>query len=184
MVISCYDLKTCVAIGGTTCMLGGKAFQVPQYSRYGPNYYVTFTKVNNPDMARAIVAELASLTKAVIAAFNLRPIKRWPRLTFALFSRRPRRRLNWFRREEILCGKSLLRIQRATHVVFQHKIAALNTKLPPSILARRGEKRSTSKNGSNPPVPAQSTPQRPSPDVNTDFTDTETRSVCAQSTPP
>ncbi|KAF0688114.1 hypothetical protein As57867_020173, partial [Aphanomyces stellatus] len=70
MVISCYDLKTCVAMGGTTFMLGGKAFQVPQYSRYGPNYYVTFTKVNNPDMARAIVAELASLTKAVIAAFN------------------------------------------------------------------------------------------------------------------
>ncbi|KAF0714854.1 hypothetical protein As57867_003640, partial [Aphanomyces stellatus] len=70
MVISCYDLKTCVAMGGTTFMLGGKAFQVPQYSRYGPNYYVTFTKVNNPDMARAIVAELASLTKAVITAFN------------------------------------------------------------------------------------------------------------------
>ncbi|KAF0687814.1 hypothetical protein As57867_020421, partial [Aphanomyces stellatus] len=45
MVISCYDLKTCVAMGGTTFMLGGKAFQVPQYSRYGPNYYVTFTKV-------------------------------------------------------------------------------------------------------------------------------------------
>ncbi|KAF0710269.1 hypothetical protein As57867_005550, partial [Aphanomyces stellatus] len=37
---------------------------------------------------------------------------------------------------------------------------------------------------SNPPVPAQSTPQRPSPDVNTDVMDTETRSVCAQSIPP
>ncbi|KAF0686026.1 Aste57867_22152 [Aphanomyces stellatus] len=68
MVISCYDPKTCVAMGGTK--LGEKDYQVPQYTRYGSNYYVTFTKVNNNDMARAIVANLACLTMSVITAFN------------------------------------------------------------------------------------------------------------------
>ncbi|RHY24082.1 hypothetical protein DYB32_008983 [Aphanomyces invadans] len=63
MVISCYTLKT-------TFKLGGKDFQLPKYSRYGQNYFVTFTKVNNPAMARAVVKKLAEMTGSVVAAFN------------------------------------------------------------------------------------------------------------------
>ncbi|KAF0687817.1 Aste57867_20485 [Aphanomyces stellatus] len=137
-------------------------------------------------MARAIVAELASLTKAVIAAFNptANQTVASPHLRVIFKTSAPPPQL-------VPKGGDPLReivvtdpAGNACPVVFQHKIAALNTKLPPSILARRGEKRSTSKNGSNPPAPAQSTPQQPSPDVNTDVTDTETRSACAQSIPP
>ncbi|KAH9138489.1 hypothetical protein AeRB84_017204, partial [Aphanomyces euteiches] len=44
IVISSYNLSTCVEMGGTTFRLGGKDFLVPKYSRYGNNYYVTFNK--------------------------------------------------------------------------------------------------------------------------------------------
>ncbi|ETV66527.1 hypothetical protein H257_17089, partial [Aphanomyces astaci] len=44
--------------------------KVPKYSQYANNYHITFNKVNNPFLARALVKALALMTKCVIAAFN------------------------------------------------------------------------------------------------------------------
>ncbi|ETW03877.1 hypothetical protein H310_05221 [Aphanomyces invadans] len=46
-------------MGGSTFTLERKDFQVPKYSQYANNYHVTFHKVNNPSVARAIVKQLA-----------------------------------------------------------------------------------------------------------------------------
>ncbi|KAH9079094.1 hypothetical protein Ae201684P_007540 [Aphanomyces euteiches] len=122
IVISSYNLSTCVEMGGTTFRLGGKDFLVPKYSRYGNNYYVTFNKVSHPSMAKAIVKKMAALTKSVIAAFNPtagQNIKS-PHLRVIFKSSAPPAVLPFV-------------------VVFQHKIAALNKKLPPSIASRRAE---------------------------------------------
>ncbi|KAH9079071.1 hypothetical protein Ae201684P_013136 [Aphanomyces euteiches] len=90
------------------------------HSRYG-NYYVTFNKVSHPSMAKAIVKKMAALTKSVIAAFS---------------------------RSEHQCWCQIRRRTTRNHhygpvgsafVVFQHKIAALNKKLPPSIASRRAK---------------------------------------------
>ncbi|KAG9405403.1 hypothetical protein AC1031_003289 [Aphanomyces cochlioides] len=141
IVISSYNLSTCVEMGGTTFRLGGKDFLVPKYSRYGNNYYVTFNKVNHPSMAKAIVKKMAALTKSVIAAFNPtagQNIKS-PHLRVIFKSSAP---------PAVLVPKSGDALREITItdpsgqpfvVVFQHKIAALNKTLPPSIVSRRAE---------------------------------------------
>ncbi|KAH9070942.1 hypothetical protein Ae201684P_017266 [Aphanomyces euteiches] len=141
IVISSYNLSTCVEMGGTTFRLGGKDFLVPKYSRYGNNYYVTFNKVSHPSMAKAIVKKMAALTKSVIAAFNPtagQNIKS-PHLRVIFKSSAP---------PAVLVPKSGDALREITItdpsgqpfvVVFQHKIAALNKKLPPSIASRRAE---------------------------------------------
>ncbi|KAH9070908.1 hypothetical protein Ae201684P_003006 [Aphanomyces euteiches] len=125
----------------TTFRLGGKDFLVPKYSRYGNNYYVTFNKVSHPSMAKAIVKKMAALTKSVIAAFNPtagQNIKS-PHLRVIFKSSAP---------PAVLVPKSGDALREITItdpsgqpfvVVFQHKIAALNKKLPPSIASRRAE---------------------------------------------
>ncbi|KAG9414081.1 hypothetical protein AC1031_013290 [Aphanomyces cochlioides] len=141
IVISSYNLSTCVEMGGTTFRLGGKDFLVPKYSRYGNNYYVTFNKVSHPSMAKAIVKKMAALTKSVIAAFNPtagQNIKS-PHLRVIFKSPAP---------PAVLVPKSGDALREITItdpsgqpfvVVFQHKIAALNKTLPPSIVSRRAE---------------------------------------------
>ncbi|KAH9071224.1 hypothetical protein Ae201684P_012820 [Aphanomyces euteiches] len=141
IVISSYNLSTCVEMGGTTFRLGGKDFLVPKYSRYGNNYYVTFNKVSHPSMAKAIVKKMAALTKSVIAAFNPtagQNIKS-PHLRVIFKSSAP---------PAVLVPKTGDALREITItdpsgqpfvVVFQHKIAALNKKLPPSIASRRAE---------------------------------------------
>ncbi|KAG9402839.1 hypothetical protein AC1031_006381 [Aphanomyces cochlioides] len=141
IVISSYNLSTCVEMGGTTFRLGGKDFLVPKYSRYGNNYYVTFNKVSHPSMAKAIVKKMAALTKSVIAAFNPtagQNIKS-PHLRVIFKSSAP---------PAVLVPKSGDALREITItdpsgqpfvVVFQHKIAALNKTLPPSIVSRRAE---------------------------------------------
>ncbi|KAG9399056.1 hypothetical protein AC1031_012013, partial [Aphanomyces cochlioides] len=141
IVISSYNLSTCVEMGGTTFRLGGKDFLVPKYSRYGNNYYVTFNKVSHPSMAKAIVKKMAVLTKSVIAAFNPtagQNIKS-PHLRVIFKSSAP---------PAVLVPKSGDALREITItdpsgqpfvVVFQHKIAALNKTLPPSIVSRRAE---------------------------------------------
>ncbi|KAH9051225.1 hypothetical protein Ae201684P_007894 [Aphanomyces euteiches] len=141
IVISSYNLSTCVEMGGTTFRLGGKDFLVPKYSRYGNNYYVTFNKVSHPSMAKAIVKKMAALTKSVIAAFNPtagQNIKS-PHLRVIFKSSAP---------PAVLVPKSGDALREITItdpsgqpfvVVFQHKIAALNKKLPPSIASRRAK---------------------------------------------
>ncbi|KAG9398483.1 hypothetical protein AC1031_014536, partial [Aphanomyces cochlioides] len=141
IVISSYNLSTCVEMGGTTFRHGGKDFLVPKYSRYGNNYYVTFNKVSHPSMAKAIVKKMAALTKSVIAAFN--PIAgqniKSPHLRVIFKSSAP---------PAVLVPKSGDALREITItdpsgqpfvVVFQHKIAALNKTLPPSIVSRRAE---------------------------------------------
>ncbi|KAG9409847.1 hypothetical protein AC1031_020158 [Aphanomyces cochlioides] len=141
IVISSYNLSTCVEMGGTTFRLGGKDFLVPKYSRYGNNYYVPFNKVSHPSMAKAIVKKMAALTKSVIAAFNPtagQNIKS-PHLRVIFKSSAP---------PAVLVPKSGDALREITItdpsgqpvvVVFQHKIAALNKTLPPSIVSRRAE---------------------------------------------
>ncbi|KAF0718753.1 Aste57867_1508 [Aphanomyces stellatus] len=153
MVIPCYDLKTCVAMGGTTFTLGGKEYQVPQYTRYGSNYYVTFTKVNNDDMARAIVVKLACLTKSVITAFNSTADQMVAsphlRVTFKTSAQPPQMvPKNDIPLREIVITDPAGNPYTA---VFQHNISALNTNLPPSIAALRAEKRKNCKGGSASP---------------------------------
>ncbi|RHY20855.1 hypothetical protein DYB32_009946 [Aphanomyces invadans] len=47
MVISCYTLNTCIEMGAPHSSLG-QGFPGPMYSRFGQNYFVTFTKINSP----------------------------------------------------------------------------------------------------------------------------------------
>ena len=161
IVISSYNLSTCVEMGGTTFRLGGKDFLVPQYSRYGNNYYVTFNKVNHPSMAKAIVKEMAALTKSVIAAFNPtagQNIKS-PYLRVIFKSSAP---------PAVLVPKSGDALREITitdpsgqqpfAVVFQHKIAALNKTLPPSIATRRAEAKAEKANAKAAKAAAKSPP--------------------------
>ncbi|KAF0720626.1 Aste57867_183 [Aphanomyces stellatus] len=153
MVISCYDLKTCVAMGGTTFKLGGKDYQVPQYTRYGSNYCVTFTKVNNNVMARAIVANLVCLTKSVITAFNPTADQTVasPHLRVIFKTSAPPPQLvpkNEVPLREIVITDPAGNPYTA---VFQHKISALNTNLPPSIAALRAVLNKIGKGGSASP---------------------------------
>ncbi|RHY99808.1 hypothetical protein DYB35_009718 [Aphanomyces astaci] len=167
MVISCYSLATCIALGGTTFKLGGKEFQVPKYSQYANNYHITFNKVNNPFLARALVKALALMTKCVIAAFNptsdqnvasphLRVIFKTSSPPAALVPKN---------------GPPLREITvvdpsgQAATLVFQHKIAVLNKHIPPSVKARQR------------PQPRPDTPTNPNKSTaNTSNVDPETRS--------
>ncbi|KAH9088015.1 hypothetical protein Ae201684P_015544, partial [Aphanomyces euteiches] len=61
IVISSYNLSTCVVMEAQRFVLVAKDFLVPKYSRYGNNYYVTFNKVSHPSMAKAIVKKIGCI---------------------------------------------------------------------------------------------------------------------------
>ncbi|RHY13734.1 hypothetical protein DYB32_010905 [Aphanomyces invadans] len=132
MVISCYSLATCIAMGGSTFKLGGKDFQVPKYSQYANNYHVTFHKVNNPSVARAIVKQLALLTKGVIAAFNPTADQNVasPHLRVIFKTSSPPVAL--VPKEGPPLREIIVIDPAGQPVALQHKIAVLNKHVPPS----------------------------------------------------
>ena len=164
MVISCYDVATCSAIGGTTFKLGSKEFLIPKYSQYAKNYFITFTKVNNPALARAIVKELTTLTKSVIAAFNPTADQSVasPHLRVIFQSSSPPVALvpssGPAMREVVVRDPS----GHEVAMVFQHKLAVFNKHVPPSVLARQGKPRSNA-TPSTSPQPRQAETQAPNP---------------------
>ena len=158
MVLSCYSLATCMAMGGSTFKLGGREFQVPKYSQYANNYHVTFTKVNNPSLARALVKKLALMTNCVIAAFNPTSDQNVasPHLRVIFKSSSPPAPL------VPKDGPPLREVSvvdphgHTVTIVFQHKIAVFNKHVPPSVKAR--QRKPTSADGpSTPAAPSSST---------------------------
>ncbi|KAH9094697.1 hypothetical protein Ae201684P_022171 [Aphanomyces euteiches] len=126
IVISSYNLSTCVEMGGTTFRLGGKDFLVPKYSRYGNNYYVTFNKVSHPFDGQGNCQENGCIDQ--VSDSSIQP---YCRSEHQCWCQNPGDAL----REITITDPS----GQPFVVVFQHKIAALNKKLPPSIASRRAE---------------------------------------------